>query len=232
MIGQSPERLPRKVRDAQIRQNDILAAAEELFARQGYHHTSMEQVAARAEYATGTLYRYFQNKEELYAELLRRKLAGYLASLRAAAASQPSATEKLRALLARKIAFFHANAAFLSIYLSELESQPRPSLGVCVPEKCAGLYEEITSLMRGVVEEGIRSGEFASEDPALAASAINGLSNQVLLDASRSGTDPDRAAALIHAFVENGILARRRPAPRPARNPKAVRRPAGSRTAN
>lgn len=221
MKSASAEPSGRKARDAARRQADILAAAEELFASRGFHLTSMEDVAARAEYATGTIYRYFKNKEDLYLELLRRKLAEYLAALRRAAAADAPPAERLRALIRCKARFFHENAAFLGIYITELDARPGPRLGLCVPGPCEGLYREIVGILRGVLREGMEAGEFAEMNADLAASAINGLTNQALLDAGRGGFDPAEAEAVILRFVEGGLLAGRRPAGGAGRNGRA-----------
>ena len=55
----------RRERQKQDRERRILAAARRLFDRKGYDGTSMENVAARAGLAVGTLYNYFPSKEEL-----------------------------------------------------------------------------------------------------------------------------------------------------------------------
>ena len=55
----------RRERQKQDRERRILAAARRLFDRKGYDATSMENVAARAGLAVGTLYNYFPSKEEL-----------------------------------------------------------------------------------------------------------------------------------------------------------------------
>jgi AcrR family transcriptional regulator len=55
----------RRERQKQERERRVLAAARRLFDRKGYAATSMEDVAARAGLAVGTLYNYFPSKEQL-----------------------------------------------------------------------------------------------------------------------------------------------------------------------
>ena len=50
---------------------DILDAAVFLFAENGYHQTTMQMVADRAEFSVGYLYKHFSGKEEMYQELVR-----------------------------------------------------------------------------------------------------------------------------------------------------------------
>ncbi len=61
-------RLPlcRKERERLARQQDILTAARELFLRQGYHETTLEEIARHAEFGKGTIYNYFDSKEDLF----------------------------------------------------------------------------------------------------------------------------------------------------------------------
>ena len=60
----------RRQREREKRYRTIFNAAEWLFARQGYHKTSMEQIADRAEVSVGTVYFYFKNKEDLLVHLI------------------------------------------------------------------------------------------------------------------------------------------------------------------
>ena len=60
----------RRQREREKRYQTIFKAAEKLFARQGYHKTSMEQVADQAEVSVGTVYFYFKNKEDLLVHLI------------------------------------------------------------------------------------------------------------------------------------------------------------------
>lgn len=55
----------RRERQKQDRERRVIAAARRLFDRKGYAATSMEDVAARAGLAVGTLYNYFPSKEQL-----------------------------------------------------------------------------------------------------------------------------------------------------------------------
>ena len=52
-------------------QEKILAAAEVMFASKRFHEVLMDDIAIGAGVGKGTIYRYFKNKEELYAALLK-----------------------------------------------------------------------------------------------------------------------------------------------------------------
>jgi AcrR family transcriptional regulator len=61
----------RRERQKQEREARILSAARRLFDRHGYVNTSMEEVAARAGLAVGTLYNYFSSKDQLLLAISR-----------------------------------------------------------------------------------------------------------------------------------------------------------------
>lgn len=60
----------RSVEEKQVRRADILRAAEELWTRTPYADLSMNQVAREVQLAKGTLYLYFETREELFLALL------------------------------------------------------------------------------------------------------------------------------------------------------------------
>ena len=64
------KRLPRREREKLSHRSQILADALELFTEKGYHNVSMHEIAAKAEFSIGTLYKYFKNKEDLYSALI------------------------------------------------------------------------------------------------------------------------------------------------------------------
>ncbi len=62
----------RRQREKEQRYATILRVAEPLFARQGYHQTSLEAIADAAEVSVGTVYFYFKNKEDLLITMMRQ----------------------------------------------------------------------------------------------------------------------------------------------------------------
>jgi AcrR family transcriptional regulator len=81
----------------------ILAAAVEVFASEGYDKASIRTVAKRAEVNNPTIYYYFQSKEGLYLEVLRSVMAIHNAHLEAILASHRTGRERLTAILDESI---------------------------------------------------------------------------------------------------------------------------------
>lgn len=60
------KQLTRKERERLTRRNEIIDAARHVFSLRGFADATLEEIAERAEFGKGTLYNYFQNKEELF----------------------------------------------------------------------------------------------------------------------------------------------------------------------
>jgi len=63
-------KLLRKIKEKEIRKNDIIIAAEKLFLTNSYNKTTMDDIAKEAEYTKKTIYSYFRSKDELYLLIL------------------------------------------------------------------------------------------------------------------------------------------------------------------
>ena len=73
---------PRWTRRKEARPEEITAAALEVFVERGYANARLEDVAARAGVSKGTLYLYFENKEELFKAVVREAMVARLVEFR------------------------------------------------------------------------------------------------------------------------------------------------------
>src|ERR1700741_4310120 len=68
------EMKPRWERRKDARPQELLAAALDLFVERGFASTRLEDVARRAGVSKGTLYLYYENKEELFKAVVRNSI--------------------------------------------------------------------------------------------------------------------------------------------------------------
>jgi len=85
----------------EAQREDILAAAARLFAEQGFPATSMNQVAEACGVAKPTLYHYFQDKQELLAQICDGHVHALLKLVDEVKAQQLAPDARLRALIER-----------------------------------------------------------------------------------------------------------------------------------
>src|SRR5215831_4739511 len=101
----------------------ILAAAAQLFGTQRFHEVRMDDIADVASVGKGTLYRYFQDKEELYLAVLARSSDQFIERIRDAIEDVDGLRAQLEVLATTLIAYFDEQPHLLDlIQRSEVES--------------------------------------------------------------------------------------------------------------
>lgn len=66
--------MSRKERERNFRRQEIINAATKLFAEKGFEHTTLDEIAEASEFGKGTIYNYFENKEEIYLAIVEEVL--------------------------------------------------------------------------------------------------------------------------------------------------------------
>lgn len=83
--------LARRQERTELRQDQILDAAEVCFLAEGFHGASMSRIAMAAKMSVGHIYQYFENKEAIIIALCERRFSGFERLLLAAEESPQSA---------------------------------------------------------------------------------------------------------------------------------------------
>jgi AcrR family transcriptional regulator len=173
----------------------ILTAATRLFARQHFHEVRMEDIAAAAEVGKGTLYRYFKDKEELYAALLDQAAEEMSLRLRQCAATPGEPRARLEAILAAYLQYFGDHPHLFEL-IQHAEVLSRPNREV----RWYRTRQESIELVQRVLEEGQRAGVFRVEDAHLAGWFLLGGMRAVLrFEKDKHG--PDMPARLVNLFL-------------------------------
>jgi AcrR family transcriptional regulator len=84
-----------------LQREQLLAAAAQLFASQGYTATTMQQLAAACGVSKATLYHYVRDKHDLLAQITRSHVARLEALVAEVEALQPNPAARLEALIVR-----------------------------------------------------------------------------------------------------------------------------------
>jgi AcrR family transcriptional regulator len=87
---------PRRRMPGPLRREAILAAAEEVFARRGYHGAALEDIAQAAGISKALIYEHFASKRDLHASLLEAHVEELFRRLQAGAAPGQPGEERLR----------------------------------------------------------------------------------------------------------------------------------------
>ena len=98
-------------------QQKILASAEIMFAAKRFHEVLMEDIAISAGVGKGTIYRYFKNKEELYAALLKDASNELMKLIENAVQTEVTCKNKLIVILQTSINLFDAKPHLFDLIL-------------------------------------------------------------------------------------------------------------------
>jgi AcrR family transcriptional regulator len=95
----------RRHREKVALRQEILDAARELFAKEGYESVSMRRIAEKIEYSPTTIYLYFHDKQELIEELCNQTFALLTRKLEKVTAGPGDPVERLKAGLRAYVEF-------------------------------------------------------------------------------------------------------------------------------
>ena len=155
------EKLPRREREKLRQRQEMLAAALDLFSEKGYHNVSMHQVAERAEFAIGTLYKFFQNKEDLYKALVLEQCDRFRDAIVRAIEKPDDEVEKLRDYVRAKGEIFRSNLPFIRVYLAESRGASF-NIKAGLDEEVRRGYYDLLERLASIFESGIKSERFKS----------------------------------------------------------------------
>ncbi|ADK83466.1 transcriptional regulator, TetR family [Desulfarculus baarsii DSM 2075] len=139
----------------EARKEQILQAAEKVFAAKGFHQATVSEVAKEAGLSDATIYEYFSTKEELLfsipLETTRRGaeiMEFHLGYIRGAA-------NKIRSIIYHYLWFYKNHPDYASVALMIL----KPNRGFLQTE-AYDIYRKASGVILDVVRDGVQSGEF------------------------------------------------------------------------
>ena len=164
------------MRIAQDHRPEILKTAARLFAEKSYHEVLMDDVAAAVGVAKGTIYRFYPNKEELYAAIC----LGWMESLAeqlSAEAERPTldVEERLERLVLRIAEHFMQHHDFFQVMLRG-EGQACLVKNPKFPKRREAIREQLVKVIR----QGQREGRFRPGDSILLAELVLGMIRGIL----------------------------------------------------
>ena len=196
--------------DKSQRRDEIMAAAKEVFARKGFHETTIADIAKEAGLAYGSVYWYFDSKDELFHALmaveesaLRNHVAAALAAL-GVPAENVGQEAPLRAAVEATLEYFESDKATVKLLLGD-----RYALGERFEKHLGGIYERFIDDIESFIVAAQERGEVVAAPPRMVAYTLAALVGQ--LAHRRLSTDDDVTAAQVADFVVALVLDGLRP---------------------
>jgi AcrR family transcriptional regulator len=148
----------RRRREKQQRRNDILDAAEEVFFSKGSNLATMDEVAEQAELSKGTLYLYFQSKEELYLGISCRALTLLRDMFEKAVIKHSTGIDQIFAIAEAYYNYSKRYSNYFNMIVhyeaSKIENVDSESLA----GQCHQLGQNVMQVVATAIENGIKDG--------------------------------------------------------------------------
>jgi len=191
---------------SEFRCAEILAAARHVFATKGFNDATVDEIAAAAGMAKGTVYLYFPSKKEVYLAALKHGLIELFERTRETMQAAEGIRAKLRAFIATRVEYAEANRDFIKIYHSEFGNLTNAA--VCDSE-FQQLYLQQAKALQIILQAAVDSGEIRSIRTDFAAffiyDMVRGVMTQRLLEWSTGRIEED--IELLSDLMWKGIVA-------------------------
>ena len=163
---------PRWRRLPEERPEQILDAALNVFAEHGISAARLEEIASRAGVSKGTIYLYFPSKEELFREVVRRKVVPLIANADASIRAEGTAEDQLRRYLVHQweCLGLEDSEGWIRVVLLELHK---------FPDLAEFHWNEVVTrsnrILGDIIRRGVESGEFRPVEPETAVQMVKAV---------------------------------------------------------
>lgn len=209
MTTDTPRPLTRAERKKQELRREIIDAAFDCFAEQGYHATGIADIAARLGIGHGTFYRYFENKRDIVEHVVSGVVERILATL-----AEENAPDAVNTLEDYRTQSARIGEALARIFLED-PRVPRllileaPGIDKAMADRILGFFELATNLTAAYLSHGVELGYLRQDlDVDNTARAINGMIlGSALALLQNASVDQRALSEAIRRVMYDGIAA-------------------------
>jgi AcrR family transcriptional regulator len=188
------------------RRQQILAVARDLFAKRGYHQTTIDDIVAQAGVARGTFYLYFEDKRAIFSDLIDRFASQLAVAIVRIVVDDPSlgVAAQVRENIRRIVGACLADRAMTKILFTD-------STGIdpAFDRKLANFYDSMVGLLTESLRDGQGLGIVRDGEPRVLAYLTLGALKELLYQAVTLGLAEESADVLtqqIYGFFCDGCL--------------------------
>jgi AcrR family transcriptional regulator len=185
----------------------ILAAAAQLFARQGLAATTIKEIGAEAGVNPALLYYYFASKEALYHAVLQGMIERFAGGMSEAGSAPLDPAQGIRAVLTRQAELFLAEPLLPRLIVRELADHEARLAAPEIRQQAQRLLAVLTALVERGQESGAFRRDMSPRHAAISTLAqlnwfcIAGPAIEQILDVEGAARDP----ATVRAFAAHAV---------------------------
>lgn len=146
----------------------ILKAVEKVFRDRRFDEVTLDEIAAEAHVGKGTIYLYFQDKEDLFLQMVQEGLRGQRAAIETIAVSEADVPGKLRAIAESASRFIQRHHSAFKLMHSPEFANRRPGSREIMAEH----HERIDAVLGNVFREGKQSNVLRADLDVDAATCV------------------------------------------------------------
>ncbi|MDD2573820.1 MAG: TetR/AcrR family transcriptional regulator [Bacillota bacterium] len=152
------------------KREQILAAAAEIFSKEGYHNARVEDIAIKAGIGKGTVYEYFKSKKELFEETIFHVLETYLYEALESISGVQDPVDKLKCIIRLQASLLDRKGNIATLFMKNSADIHREML-----DRLIAFRQRVIDFIADIIREGIEGGAFRPVDPHLAGILFMGV---------------------------------------------------------
>ncbi|MFZ5979951.1 MAG: TetR/AcrR family transcriptional regulator [Candidatus Zixiibacteriota bacterium] len=187
---------------------DILAAGQTLFSKFGYRKTSVDDIARNANVAKGTIYKYYESKEDIFAAVIQQESDQVTSVIEEAVNRETDPVAKITAYTYTKLSVIRKAISFYHVS-REIASELWPLMDNV--QTNFNSWEE--NKINEILKEGVATGQFSIEHPEQFAKYLGLMSKALELELVML-QDPDELKKQIDTLLNTliwGLAGQNRP---------------------
>lgn len=136
----------------------IIQAALEVIAENGYHASQVSKIAKKANVADGTIYLYFKNKEDILISVFRERMGQFISKIESSIEEKETSSEKLKTLI--NMHYLQLTESPFLARVTQLElRQSKPELR----REINKVLKSYLNVIDSIIEQGIKEKEIRSD---------------------------------------------------------------------
>ena len=196
-----PKGIPLTNEEQERRRKEIFDASVHLFLEKGFNETSMREIAKAAGVGKSTLYDYFKTKDDILISYFENEIQKITENAMNINEQDLNVTEKLKKIMQMHLEYLVDNKNF---YLKLSVASQTLSLGS--QQKIQAKRHAYQDMLRALVEEGMKTGEFRTVNSLFAARSIFTLLSMAVFTSRPTGTPEEMMEEAMNIFFK-GIQA-------------------------
>lgn len=186
----------------------IIDAAVTVIAENGYHQSQVSKIAKQAGVADGTIYLYFENKEDILISVFREKMGLFVDQIKEVINSKQSASEKLLVMIEKHFNILSQDRNLAIVTQLELRQSNHE-----LRKKINEILKDYLLLIDHILRYGQERGEIAAHlDLRLARQMIFGTMDETVTSWVMNDQKYDliALAPAVHDLILNGCISKKR----------------------